>query len=110
MSDCFHDLHFTQDALFIILVFNSVLVDDFDGDLLVSGRVDSLLHLAESALAEGLAQLVFTNCFGQWFLDLLSLEDSDFICKLILWLHLKDDKINNLDSRLFYYKFFCIFT
>jgi hypothetical protein len=61
MPDSFHDLNFSQDPFLVILVLDCVLVDDLDGDFLAGGYVDSLLDLAESALAEGLAQTVLCD-------------------------------------------------
>ena len=79
MSDCLHDLDFTQDAFLVVLVFYRVLVDDLDGDFLVGGDVEGLLHFAKGTLSQGLAQPVFSNDFGQGVLKLLGLGDTDFI-------------------------------
>ena len=51
MTDFPQDLNFSIDAFFIILIFDSVLVDDLDCHHLGSGQVHSCLHFAESALA-----------------------------------------------------------
>ena len=51
MTDFPQDLNFSIDAFFIILIFDSVLVDDFDCHHFGGGQVHSCLHFAESALA-----------------------------------------------------------
>lgn len=61
MSDGFHDFDLPQDPFLVILVLDCVLVDDLDGDFLAGGYVDSLLDLAKSSLAQGLAQTVLCN-------------------------------------------------
>ena len=51
MSYGFHDLDLTEDALLIIFVFDRVFIDDLDGDFLVGGGVEGLLHFAKGAFA-----------------------------------------------------------
>lgn len=79
MSDCLHDFDFTEDTFFVVFVLNGVFVDDLDGDLLVGGSVDSLLHFAKGTLSKGFAKAILSNDLGKGVFQLLGLGDADLI-------------------------------
>jgi hypothetical protein len=82
MTYSFHNLDFPQDTLLIILILDGVLVDDLDGNFLIGECMDSLLHFAKGAFAQGLAEPVVANDIGQGFVQLLLSRDADFIRQL----------------------------
>ena len=82
MAYSFHNLHFPQDPLLIVLILDRVLVDDLDGNFLIGECMDSLLHFAKGAFSQSLAQPVVANDIGQGFVQLLLSGDADFIRQL----------------------------
>ena len=52
MSDDFQDVDFTSDAIYIRLIFDLVLFQDFYGDLFACYQMGAQSYLAEGTLTE----------------------------------------------------------